>query len=196
MPASTPTTPSLLRTLWSESGFEPNSKQITAILHAEGPLFLPAGPGSGKTRVLLWRTVNLIGTHGVAPDEIFLSTFTEKAALQLQNGLRALLSAVSEKTGKPYDTAKLYVGTVHSLCQRLLLDRRLSVHRSRTKPPIMLDELDQFLFLRRQANWGAVLGACNGVLSVTSIIGAFNDSGTSRHKAISHLISFFNRLSE
>jgi DNA helicase-2/ATP-dependent DNA helicase PcrA len=95
----------LLLALWKEFGFTPNEEQKAAILHAGGPLFLPAGPGSGKTRVLLWRTVNLITTHGVRPEEIFLSTFTEKAALQLRNGLRTLLSAVSERTGKPCDTS-------------------------------------------------------------------------------------------
>ena len=155
--ADNPKVPELLRSLWSDFEFKPNGEQEAAILHAKGPLFLPAGPGSGKTRVLLWRTVNLITTHGVRPEEIFLSTFTEKAAFQLRNGLRTLLSAVSEKTGKPYDTAKLYVGTVHSLCQRLLLDRRISAHRSRSKSPILLDGLDQYMFLRRRRNWDAVL---------------------------------------
>ena len=121
-----PTAPQLIETLWSEHGFDPNPAQREAILHIDGPLFLPAGPGSGKTRVLLWRAVNLIAVKGVAPESIFLSTFTEKAALQLRNGLRALLAAVSQKTGRPYDTANLYVGTVHSLCQRLIFDRRIS----------------------------------------------------------------------
>src|SRR5215475_441251 len=130
--------PELLSSLWREFEFAPNEEQKAAILHADGPLFLPAGPGSGKTRVLLWRTINLITTHGIRPEEIFLSTFTEKAALQLRNGLRTLLSAVSEKTGVPYDTAKLYVGTVHSLCQRLLVDRRISAQRARSKSPLLL----------------------------------------------------------
>ena len=149
--------PALLRALWKEYEFEPNPRQREAILHNDGPLFLPAGPGSGKTRVLLWRVINLVLTHGVAPDEIFLSTFTEKAALQLSNGLRALLGAVSEKTGHAYDTANLYVGTVHSLCQKILLDRRFSAERARARSPILLDELDQYMFLRRNANWNAIL---------------------------------------
>ena len=64
---------------WKEKKFEPNEAQRKAILHTEGPLFLTAGPGSGKTRVLLWRTLNLLVYHDVKPEEIFLSTFTEKA---------------------------------------------------------------------------------------------------------------------
>lgn len=187
--------PELLQKLWRDFAFDPNDEQRAAILHVDGPLFLPAGPGSGKTRVLLWRTVNLITTHGVQPDEIFLSTFTEKAALQLRNGLRTLLSAVSEETGQSFDTAKLYVGTVHSLCQRLLLDRRISAHRSRSRSPILLDELSQYLFLRRRRNWDAILEA-TGFKSPTEVLSVFGDRGISRHKAIAHFLSFFNRLSE
>ena len=93
MSGTTQSASKLLQSLWKDFGFTPNDEQEAAILHADGPLFLPAGPGSGKTRVLLWRTINLIVTHGVAPDEVFLSTFTEKAALQLRNGLRILLSS-------------------------------------------------------------------------------------------------------
>lgn len=79
--------------LMHEHGFQPNENQLAAITHTSGPLFLMAGPGSGKTRVLLWRTVNLMVFHGIKPEKIFLSTFTEKAARQLQDGLRAYLSA-------------------------------------------------------------------------------------------------------
>ncbi len=185
----------LLNALWRDFEFDPNKEQRSAILHVDGPLFLPAGPGSGKTRVLLWRMVNLITTHGVLPEEIFLSTFTDKAALQLRNGLRTLLSAVSDKTGKPYDSAKLYVGTVHSLCQRLLLDRRISARRSRSKSPVLLDELDQYMFVRRRRNWDVILQAM-GLASSINVLAAFGDRGRSRHKAIMHLLNFFNRLSE
>ena len=87
-----------LPTLWADVGFTPNPAQEQAIGHIAGPLYLPAGPGSGKTHVLLWRTVNLIVFHGVKPDEIFLSTFTEKAALQLKEGLRGLLAIASRHT--------------------------------------------------------------------------------------------------
>lgn len=82
-----------LQRIWGDlkpKPFVPNPNQEAAILHVDGPLYLTAGPGSGKTRVLLWRTLNLIVFHDVKPEELFLSTFTEKAAKQLQDGLRSL----------------------------------------------------------------------------------------------------------
>lgn len=39
----------LLKKLFAEKDFKPNDAQYRAITHIEGPLFLTAGPGSGKT---------------------------------------------------------------------------------------------------------------------------------------------------
>ena len=75
-----------LETLWKEVNFKPNESQERAIRHTDGALYLTAGPGSGKTRVLLWRTLNLIVFQDIKPDEIMLATFTEKAAHQLKEG--------------------------------------------------------------------------------------------------------------
>ncbi len=69
-----------LEVLWDRFDFKPTQEQERAIRHVSGPLYLPAGPGSGKTRVLLWRVVNLIAYERVPPDAVFLGTFTERAA--------------------------------------------------------------------------------------------------------------------
>lgn len=104
--------------LWREAGFTPKAAQTDAIMHIDGSLSLPAGPGSGKTRVLLWRTLNIV-FHGVPPERIFLSTFTEKAADKRKEALQALLGLAGNATGQPYDIAQMDVGTEHSLFQRL-----------------------------------------------------------------------------
>lgn len=189
-----------LEQLWEKAKFYPNPSQKDAILHVEGPLFLTAGPGSGKTRVLLWRTLNLIVFHHVKPEEIFLSTFTEKAAFQLREGLKTLLALVTNETGTPYDIAKMAIGTVHSICQRILTDRRFTVEAERPRSPKVMDELDQYFFLYDARVWNELLKAGGfddqdkGNIAINQFI-ADSDS-SSRHLAVSNCIALFNRFSE
>lgn len=191
----------MIQTLFARAGFSPNENQQRAIDHIDGPLFLVAGPGSGKTRVLLWRVVNMIVFHGVAPESIFLSTFTEKAAKQLQDGLVSLLGLASEQTGRPYDLSGMYVGTVHALCHRLLQDRSLVADRERSSAPAVLDELDQYFTLTQGSFWSEAikqLGFEGELPAFRETLSAHFDppASASRHKAVVNLQSLFNRLSE
>ena len=186
-----------LDTLWETFKFSPNKAQREAILHTDGPLYLPAGPGSGKTRVLLWRTVYLIACHDVEPESIFLATFTEKAAGQLREGIRALLGAVTNITGKPYDVERMYVGTVHSLCQRLISDRRFYPDHQAKHAPTLLDELSQYFRIYRKSRWESLLeGLAIGSDSPLAINTLFGKKAQSRHEAVTNCLSLFNRLSE
>ena len=189
-----------LKDMWAEKGFSPNPGQEESILRTDGPLYITAGPGSGKTRVILWRTVNLIVFKGVAPSEIFLCTFTEKAAKQLKDGLLELLGIATNQTGVPYDVSQMFVGTIHALCQKLLIDRRFSAGRARTRPPSLLDELDQYFFIYSRSFWEKakdklqqedLLETVNAYLEPNN---AYTSS--SRHKAAKGLTPIFNRFSE
>jgi DNA helicase II / ATP-dependent DNA helicase PcrA len=187
---------------WKKIGFKPNQKQEAAIRHTNGPLFLSAGPGSGKTRVLLWRTLNLIVYEGIDPRDIILSTFTEKAAKQLKDGLHTYLGLVTNETGKSYDIASMPIGTIHSLCRKFLVDRRLSEGRERKRAPILLDELAQYFRIYSKRNWLELIQA--GGYSESEEETAQREINMilmgkdiySRHVAVKSLISFFNRLSE
>lgn len=191
------TSPLSLETLWQMAGFVPNPAQEQAIRHVAGPLYLPAGPGSGKTRVLLWRTLNLMVFHQVPPERIFLSTFTEKAALQLREGLRHFLSLVTNHTGQPFDLSKMYVGTVHALCQRLLLDRAFYPARQRGQVPQVMDELGQFFFFFNKRRWAELTADLDfGPQPYETINHWFDDRSASRYQAVMHCMALFNRFSE
>lgn len=188
--------------IWNEldSSFIPNSNQAEAISHVCGPLYLTAGPGSGKTRVLLWRTLNLLVCHNVRPEEIFLSTFTEKAAKQLKDGLQSLLGLTTNRTGKPYDIARMYVGTVHSLCQQLITDRRIYQGVLRPVNPALMDALDQYFYVSDRRFWDAAIASAELGDNANHAITAFFRDGkwgtSSRHAAVIDAISLFNRFSE
>lgn len=81
----------VIESLFAHVSFLPNDSQRQAIENLNGPLFLVAGLGSGKTRVLLWRVVNMIVFHGVAPESIFLRESGDG---------RLLLTAVGGADGK------------------------------------------------------------------------------------------------
>lgn len=86
-----------------------NPDQQQAVKHIGTPLLILAGAGSGKTRALTYRAAYLMLEHQVSPDQILLTTFTNKAAGEMQTRLEKL-------TGRKLP----FAGTFHSLCARFL----------------------------------------------------------------------------
>ena len=62
-----------------------NEAQKKAVLHGEGPARVLAGPGSGKTHVIVRRLEMLIKERKIPPESILVLTFTRAAALQMQS---------------------------------------------------------------------------------------------------------------
>src|SRR5215218_7182807 len=74
-------------------------EQREAVLATSGPVAILAGAGTGKTRVISRRTAYAIATGVVAPDQVLVVTFTDKAAAEMVARLRALgLPGVTART--------------------------------------------------------------------------------------------------
>ncbi len=88
-----------------------NDEQHRAVTHGEGPLLVVAGAGSGKTRVLTYRFAHLVRDRRVDPRAIAAVTFTNKAAREMSERIRA---AIGPAPGP------LSVGTFHAFGARFL----------------------------------------------------------------------------
>ena len=100
---------------------ELNANQLLAATTIEGKVLVIAGAGSGKTKTLTYRTSYLI-ENGVSPKEILLLTFTRKAANEIKNRARTLLTSRlldnNPINGKALND--ITSGTFHSFCNMLL----------------------------------------------------------------------------
>ena len=120
-----------------------NAQQLEAISHVDGPLLIIAGPGTGKTFTLVQRAVHLIQDCGVKPEEILMTTFTEKAAKELVTRITNELS----KRDITVNLQDMYIGTFHSLCLRILKEH-LEFTRLK-KNYRLLDRFDQLYMVYR-----------------------------------------------
>ena len=82
-----------------------NQEQRKAVEQPLQPVLVLAGPGTGKTRLLIARIMWLIEKHNLAADKILALTFTNKAAGELKNRLEIVYG----KQGND-----VYAGTIHS----------------------------------------------------------------------------------
>lgn len=138
-----PTPMELLSNLEKVTGKEYSDSQKDAILHPSGPLWITAGPGSGKTEVLVGRALRLILCENVPPGSIILTTFTERAAANLTHRIASYLD---ELGFAEVDTTDLWAGTLHSLCNRIMRDYRFAEFRDLE----LLDEVGRSFFLIEQ----------------------------------------------
>lgn len=89
-----------------------NPQQQEAVEYLGGALFVLAGAGSGKTRVITEKIAYMITQAGYKPYHIAAITFTNKAAKEMQE-------RIAHRLGKD-QTRGLTVSTFHSLGMRIL----------------------------------------------------------------------------
>ncbi len=114
------------------------ASQREAILHEQGPLLIIAGAGTGKTTVITRRIAWLVSTKRARPEEILALTFTEKAAVQMEERVDLLV---------PYGYLDIRLKTFHAFGDELLRDHAAAIGRS---PHFrVLTQAEQLVFLRQ-----------------------------------------------
>jgi ATP-dependent helicase/nuclease subunit A len=94
-------------------------EQQDAIERRSGPFALAANAGSGKTSVLVERYVRAVADDGVAPGRILAITFTDRAAGELRERVRAALADAGLREAAR-ESVGGFVSTFHGFCARML----------------------------------------------------------------------------
>ncbi|PTV93157.1 DNA helicase-2/ATP-dependent DNA helicase PcrA [Halanaerobium saccharolyticum] len=118
-----------------------NQNQQLAVENIEGPMLIIAGPGSGKTLTLIERIYNIIETKNIKPENLFISTFTEKAAQEIMTRLSNKLI----ENNIDLNIYDMYIGTFHSICLDILEEYREFTRLK--KSYTLMDQFDQNYFL-------------------------------------------------
>jgi DNA helicase-2/ATP-dependent DNA helicase PcrA len=150
-----------------------NTAQKKAVEHVEGPLLIVAGPGSGKTRVIVHRVAYLVQVCGVAPRRICVVTFTNKAAKELRERLARLLGGrVAEQ---------VTAGTFHALCSRILrqdgdaigLDKGFTIYDRDDQLGVLKKAFQRAGIEPKKFSPSAVLSAISGAKAQLQSVEAF-----------------------
>jgi DNA helicase-2/ATP-dependent DNA helicase PcrA len=157
-----------------------NDAQRAVIEHADGPLLVIAGPGSGKTYSIVLRALNLLMLGKAQPKQLVLCTFTEKAAFEM----RDRLAAAARKVGYSGDLSELTVSTIHGWCNQLLTQHRHRTHLGHSFEA--LDDLTQLLFIFE--HFKVIIGEAEN--------GSYLGHWTTRWTAIEGVRGYFDKITE
>ncbi len=117
---------------------ELNSQQKSAVEHDQGPLLIVAGAGTGKTKVITSRIVELINSGKAGPEEILALTFTEKAANEMVERVDQSL---------PLGYEELMIKTFHAFSERILRESGLEIGLD---PGFkLLPQVEQWFFFKK-----------------------------------------------
>ncbi len=117
-----------------------NEEQINAINTINGNLLIIASAGTGKTTTIVERYINLIKNQGYSPDEIMMTTFTNKAT-------KDMIDKISKKTNK----LPVWIGTMHSLFLRILRENASLILKN-PNFTLITDDSEKKKIIRELAN--------------------------------------------
>ncbi len=112
-------------------------EQKTAIEYTDGPQIILAGPGSGKTRVIVEKTAYLIERKGYSPEELLVLTYSNNTADELNQRIRA------RQKERPLSEAM----TFHAFGQKII--QRYFGEFGFPEPPEVAGDYQQYRLMRQ-----------------------------------------------
>ncbi len=112
----------------------PTPAQREAVENQDRSLVVQAGAGTGKTWVLVRRFMHLLETNPEWPlENIVAITFTKKAAREMRGRIREAVESKAKEypqdltwQSRRRELNRLQVGTIHSLCSRILRENAIA----------------------------------------------------------------------
>ncbi|MCL4353639.1 ATP-dependent helicase [Patescibacteria group bacterium] len=114
-----------------------NPQQMEAVKYNKGPLLVIAGAGTGKTTVITEKIKYLVLKEKIPTDHILALTFTEKAAMEMQERVDIAL---------PYGYTQMWISTFHAFCERIL--KNDAIHIGLNSSYNLLTSSEAVLFLK------------------------------------------------
>lgn len=135
-----------------------------------------AGPGSGKTEMLIWRILYDLFVLGTPSQRLLVTTFTRRAATELSLRLversDALIDAAHARDLSPADPKihDVRIGTIHALCDGLLAEFDVEYMAASTE---VIDDFETRVRLARQINFNQFRDLVRRLEQVPSLIALF-----------------------
>ncbi|MQF82924.1 AAA family ATPase [SAR202 cluster bacterium AD-802-E10_MRT_200m] len=174
-----------------------NPEQSKAVTHLGGPMLILAGPGSGKTRVIVHRIAYLISVGGIEPHRIFAATFTNKSSRELRERLNVLIGG--------FQGEKVNAGTFHGLCARMLreegtrigLEPNFSIYDTNDSIAVIKQAFEMAEIDHRRFPFKAVLKAISGAKAELLDLDSYKQRVDSYFEEIvAQVYSFYQTLLE
>jgi len=143
-----------------------NKEQKKAINTERGNLLIIASAGTGKTTTIVERYLNLVSRYKYKPNEILMTTFTNKAA-------KDMIGKIASRTRK----LPKYIGTMHSLFLRMLRDNSKEVLPS--KNFTIIDDPDKKKIVKLILANNRIDGKADSVKYILRNISKFKNRGIS-----------------
>jgi len=169
-----------------------NPPQKQAVDTVDGPVFVMAGPGTGKTQILTLRIANILLQTDIEPENILALTFTNAAAYNMRERLADVVG--------PEAAHRVYISTFHSFAEDMMKqysDIFKNVYGTRLISPIEQIELLEKIVDTQKTEYFSIFRRRDSTIrSIAFSLGKIKGEGMTAVEFRKHAIAQFDIDSE